>query len=175
MYVYDAGGQRVAQIAVSELTGLAQPVSATVYLGDVQATDPDTAVTSVGDVEATRFVTFGGATVATHTVTPTASSWALLFGIARQKQERHVAGTTHPGGYLASQADAQAVLTAAHNGQVRYLGPFQNGGIVIKTKTVTGTHVNPRLGVSQRTNIFWIKGTNRPSIVPISRRWRMRR
>ncbi len=80
VYVYDAGGQRVAQIKVSELTGSATPVSATVYLGDVQATDANTASTSVGDVAATRFVTFGGATVATHTVTSTQSSWALLFG-----------------------------------------------------------------------------------------------
>ncbi len=80
LYVYDAGGQCVAQIKVSALDETATPIEATVYLGDVQATDPNTGSTSVGDVEATRFVTFGGATVATHTVKPTGSTWALLFG-----------------------------------------------------------------------------------------------
>jgi RHS repeat-associated protein len=80
VYVYDASGQRVAQIAVSELTSSATPVSATIYVGDAEGTDADTATTDPDDVSATRFITFGGATVATVTVTTTATSWSLLFG-----------------------------------------------------------------------------------------------
>jgi YD repeat-containing protein len=80
VYVYDASGQRVAQIAVSELTSSATPVSATIYVGDAEGTDADTATTDPDDVSATRFITFGGATVATVTATTAATTWSLLFG-----------------------------------------------------------------------------------------------
>ncbi len=79
VYVYDASGQRVAQVQVSELTTEASPVAASVYVGDVQVDDADAAVP--GGVTGTRFVTFGGATVATVTVTNGGEpDWALLFG-----------------------------------------------------------------------------------------------
>jgi RHS repeat-associated protein len=80
VYVYDASGQRVAQIAVSELTPSATPVSATIYVGDAEGTDADTATTDPDDVSATRFITFGGATVATVTATTATTMWSLLFG-----------------------------------------------------------------------------------------------
>jgi RHS repeat-associated protein len=79
VYLYDAGGQRVAQVKVSELTTSADPVSATVYLGATEVTDPNTA--TEGPLDATRFYTFGGATVATATSTAGAAPvWSLLLG-----------------------------------------------------------------------------------------------
>src|SRR5690606_5923060 len=56
VYLYDAGGQRVAQIAVGDL-GNPAPVSATAYFGATQVTDPDAAV--AGALDATRYFTFG--------------------------------------------------------------------------------------------------------------------
>jgi hypothetical protein len=61
VYVYDASGQRVAQLQVSELSTDATAVAASVYVGDVQVDDADATVT--GHVTGTRFVSFGGATV----------------------------------------------------------------------------------------------------------------
>ena len=79
VYVYDASGQRVAQVQVSELTTSASPVAVSVYVGDVQVDDADATVT--GHVTGTRYVSFGGATVATVTVTGGgAPQWSLLFG-----------------------------------------------------------------------------------------------
>jgi RHS repeat-associated protein len=79
VYVYDAAGQRVAQVQVSELTTSALPVAASVYVGDVQVDDADATLT--GHVSGTRYVSFGGATVATVTVTDGgAPSWSLMFG-----------------------------------------------------------------------------------------------
>jgi RHS repeat-associated protein len=80
VYLYDAGGQRVAQLKVGSLAS-PSPQSATVYLGATEATDANTALGVTGDVTATRFYTFGGATVATATAaTGGPVSWALLFG-----------------------------------------------------------------------------------------------
>ena len=79
VYVYDASGQRVAQLQVSELSTEASPVAVSVYVGDVQVDDADATLT--GHVTGTRYVTFGGATVATVTVTDGgAPQWSLMFG-----------------------------------------------------------------------------------------------
>lgn len=64
VYVYDASGQRVAQLGLGE-GGVAG--SATAYVGGGQVTDPDTSVAATGDTNATRYYTFGGATVAVRT------------------------------------------------------------------------------------------------------------
>ncbi len=74
MYVYDAAGQRVAQVQVSELSTAASPVAASVYVGDVQVDDADATV--AGQVTGTRFVSFGGATVANGGD----PQWSLMFG-----------------------------------------------------------------------------------------------
>jgi RHS repeat-associated protein len=80
VYVYDASGQRVAQLKVGSLASPA-PQSATVYLGATEVTDADTASGSTGVVSATRFITFGGSTVATATAaTGGPVTWSLLFG-----------------------------------------------------------------------------------------------
>ncbi len=59
-YVYDASGQRVVKIGVTAAT-------ATAYLGATEVTDPDTDAAASGDLEATRYYTMGGATVALRT------------------------------------------------------------------------------------------------------------
>ncbi len=79
VYVYDASGQRVAQVQVSELSTEASPVAASAYVGDVQVDDADATV--AGQVTGTRYVSFGGATVATVTVTNGGDpAWSLMFG-----------------------------------------------------------------------------------------------
>ena len=64
VYVYEASGQRVAQVRLGE-GGVAG--SATAYVGGGQVTDPDTSGGVTGDTTATRYYTFGGATVAVRT------------------------------------------------------------------------------------------------------------
>ena len=64
VYVYDASGQRVAQVGLSEGEAAG---SATAYVGGGQVTDPDTSMGVTGDTTATRYYTFGGATVAVRT------------------------------------------------------------------------------------------------------------
>ena len=79
VYVYDASGQRVAQLQVTELSTQATPVAVSVYVGDVQVDDADATLT--GHVTGTRYVSSGGATVATVTVTDGgAPQWSLMFG-----------------------------------------------------------------------------------------------
>ena len=70
--------QRVAQIVVNELTPAAVASKVTVYVGDVEVTDATPGTT--GGLTATRFLTFGGATVATVTTDGSATSWSLLLG-----------------------------------------------------------------------------------------------
>ncbi len=85
------------------------------------------------------------------------------------KQARHLAGTAKGGGYLNSVEDAQKVLDAVHSGEAVYLGKTNSGHPVFRYSGVTGTNVNAGVGISgQPTNIFMIKGTSNPSVVPIS-------
>ena len=94
--------------------------------------------------------------------------------VSRQKQARHVAGTMEwrrggRGGYFKTHEDAQAVLNAARNGNATLLGANGKGFPVVQYHGVTGFNNNPRAGyMNQPTNIFVIKGTNKPSVVPIS-------
>lgn len=63
--VYDASGQRVAQVELDDpATSATFEGVATVYLGASEATDPDTRSNRTGDVTATRSYILGGATVA---------------------------------------------------------------------------------------------------------------
>jgi len=96
--------------------------------------------------------------------------------ISRQKQGRHVQGDPlHDGtgkSYLNSQADAQRVLDAYHSGDATVLGRTSNGNIVVRYDGVTGYNNNPGAGfLDQPTNVFMIKGTRSPSIVPINPNW----
>ncbi|MFG0382588.1 filamentous hemagglutinin N-terminal domain-containing protein [Pseudomonas sp. zbq_18] len=94
-----------------------------------------------------------------------------------QKQLRHIAGTQQleargGGGFLNSVSDAQKVLDAYHAGQVKILGRNAQGFPVVKFEGITGTNVNLGVGITdQATNVFIIKGTKSPSIVPTNPNW----
>jgi RHS repeat-associated protein len=100
-----------------------------------------------------------------------------LSGLSRkisvQKQARHIAGTARPGGgFLNSVDDAQAVLDAVHSGEATFLGTSRAGHQVYRFNGVTGTNVNLGAGITgQPTNVFMIKGTASPSVVPTSPLW----
>lgn len=89
------------------------------------------------------------------------------------KQQRHLQGSAGKGkGFLNSMQDAQSVLDAVHNGQAQFLGNTNNGFPVFKYSNITGTNVNLGAGFPvQPTNVFIIKGTTRPSIVPTNPLW----
>ncbi len=105
---------------------------------------------------------------------------AQLLRISRkvsQKQLRHVAGRSEwaargKPSYMRSVEDAQTVLDAAHSGSARVLGTTKNGHVVVMYDGVTGFNHNPAAGfVDQPTNVFLIKGTAHPSVVPTSPAW----
>jgi hypothetical protein len=101
---------------------------------------------------------------------------SLSKSISRQKQLRHLVGTTenakNGGGYMNNLQDAQKVLDAVHSGAAQYLGTTKNGHVVVKYIQVTGTNVNKAAGITnQQTNVFMIKGTASPSVVPINPMW----
>ncbi|MFJ5288967.1 polymorphic toxin-type HINT domain-containing protein [Streptomyces sp. NPDC088348] len=91
--------------------------------------------------------------------------------ISSQKQGRHIIGGRgyKGGGYFNSEGDAQAVLDAYHSGTAQVMGITKTGNIQIRVPSVVGYDNNPamnRLGVP--TNIFMIKGTKSPSVVPMN-------
>lgn len=96
---------------------------------------------------------------------------AMIGQIAKrvsQKQFRHVLGRKEyrGGSYFKSRADAQKVLDAYHAGAAPELGKTSRGHLLIKYHGVTGTNVNRGKGIAQPTNVFMIKGTKSPSVVP---------
>jgi RHS repeat-associated protein len=91
--------------------------------------------------------------------------------ISRQKQDRHILNGNgyKGGGYFNSHADAQAVLDAYHGGKAQVMGLTKTGNIQIRVPGVTGYDNNPRAGrLGVPTNIFMIKGTKSPSVVPMN-------
>ncbi len=90
-----------------------------------------------------------------------------------QKQARHLNLTAKQGGgYLNTINDAQKVLDAVHSGEAIFLGVNKAGNPVFRYSGVTGTNVNIGAGISgQPTNVFIVKGTTSPSIVPTSPAW----
>ncbi len=90
-----------------------------------------------------------------------------------QKQNRHIEGRPEyrGGGTMASKADAQEVLDAYHSNNVQILGKNDQGFPVVQYTGVTGNN-SPGAGyVDQATNVFIIKGTASPSIVPTNPNW----
>jgi hypothetical protein len=93
------------------------------------------------------------------------------------KQARHIFGTQAyaargSGGYLNSMDDAQAVLDAYQSGSAAVIGKSAQGFPIVEFNGVTGTNVNVAAGFpNQPTNIFMIKGTVRPSVVPMQPNW----
>lgn len=92
-----------------------------------------------------------------------------------QTQGRHVLGSpTHKDdkSYFLQARDAQHVLDAFHDGSAEVLGFKSNGDIVVRVESVTGFNNSPLNGYfDQPTNVFFIKGTVRPSVVPCNPHW----
>ncbi|MDW3221266.1 MAG: hypothetical protein R8F63_21875 [Acidimicrobiales bacterium] len=89
---------------------------------------------------------------------------ALTAQISRQKQLRHLHPTVEHGGYFLDSVDAQRVLDAVHDGSAEILGRRRAGHIVVRVEDVLGTHVSGDRVLT--TDVFLIKGTARPSVVP---------
>ncbi|HEX8620555.1 MAG TPA: LysM peptidoglycan-binding domain-containing protein [Allosphingosinicella sp.] len=102
---------------------------------------------------------------------------SLPATIARQRQERHILGSrlyAGRGGYLRSLDEAQEVLDAARGGNATFVGMHKDGPVV-RFDGVTGYNHNPRSGFPhQPTNLFYLKGSDRVSVVPMSPDWRPR-
>lgn len=116
----------------------------------------------------TFYVLAGDVPVLVHNSTPCISTKLS------QKQYRHVEGRPEFGGgsYLKSFNDGEQVLDAYHAGRTTVLGTTKEGHTVIRYDGVTGYNNNPGAGyVDQPTNVFMIKGTAKPSIVPTNPNW----
>ncbi len=111
------------------------------------------------------------------TGSPTGASGGGIVGLSRrisaQKQARHIAGTAPEGkGYLNNLEDAQTVLNAVHSGEATFLGVTNAGHQIYRFNGVTGINVNLGAGITaQPTNVFMIKGTISPSVVPTNPNW----
>lgn len=95
--------------------------------------------------------------------------------ISVQKQNRHVAGTREyrGSGVFKSREDAQRVLEAYHSEAAKIIGKNAKGQPIVRFDGVTGVNINRGAGVTnQPTNVFLIKGTKNPSVVPINPKWR---
>ncbi len=117
------------------------------------------------DVVPPRFITTGGGV--------TIDRLAVNTSISAQRQGRHVLGARQyaGGSYFMSADDAQRVLDDFHSGAAEILG-VKGNDIVIRTPNVTGFNVNLGAGFpNQATNVFFIKGTRSPSVVPYNPAW----
>jgi len=111
---------------------------------------------------------------------PAPLNWAntdfpgIATKVSQQKQFRHV--NSRPeyrgGGHFDCADDAQRVLDAFHSGKATIIGHTAQGYPVVRFNGVTGTNVNVGAGFpNQPTNVFIIKGTTHPSVVPTSPAW----
>lgn len=101
---------------------------------------------------------------------------AINKDVSVQKQQRHLVqpGQGQPKkSYLLSLEDAQKILDLYRSGRVDILGYRGHPpGPVVRVPGVTGYNNNSAHGfIGQPTNVFWIKGTRSPSVVPISPLW----
>lgn len=113
-----------------------------------------------------RFITTGAGT--------TIDRLAVNTSISAQRQGRHVLGARQYGGgsYFNSADDAQGVLDAFHSGGAQVLGTKGND-IVVRVPGITGFNHNPGAGFpNQATNVFFIKGSSSPSVVPYNPAWK---
>jgi hypothetical protein len=108
----------------------------------------------------------------------TVADFQLVANQVSQKQLRHIAGRAEHvarggGSYLANLGDAQKMLDAYHSGTATILGKSPGGFPIVRFEGVTGINVNVGAGFpSQPTNVFIIKGTASPSVVPTNPTWR---
>ncbi|MDC0435017.1 hypothetical protein OAM69_05180 [bacterium] len=96
--------------------------------------------------------------------------------ISEQKQFRHLKGANYKGaGYMRSMDDAQKVFSDFRTGRTPVVGKTPgSGNPVVRNNDVIGVNVYNKsesgatLTVEQDTNLFMIKGTSSPSVVPIN-------
>ena len=73
---------------------------------------------------------------------------------------------------MRSKEDAQKVLDEWHAGGLEILGKDNQGFPVVRSSNITGTNINRGAGFpNQPTDVFIIKGTKSPSIVPANPHW----
>lgn len=105
------------------------------------------------------------------------ADFAEVGALISNKQLRHIAGRPElaargGGSFLDSMADAQAVLDAYRSGSATILGRSSQGFPVVRVNGISGTNVNIGAGIAnQPTNVFIIKGTAHPSVVPTNPNW----
>jgi hypothetical protein len=95
---------------------------------------------------------------------------ALAERVSRQKQLRHLRDSPmhRHGGYFDEAADAQRVLDAVHDGSADVFGITPGQDLLVRYDGVTGVHVSKGdVEVVVETTTFAIKGTARPSVVPV--------
>jgi hypothetical protein len=115
-----------------------------------------------------------GSNLNPHTNTLTSADFPKIGPVISQKQNRHIQGRQEfrGGGTLSSRADAQKVLDAYHNGTAEILGSNNQGFPIVRFDGVTGMNNNVKYGIeNQPTNVFIVKGTASPSIVPTNPNW----
>lgn len=101
---------------------------------------------------------------------------AVLRGgtrISLQRQGRHVLGDRNynGGSYFNSADDAQGVLDAFHGGGAEVMG-VKGNDIVVRVSDTAGFNHNPGAGFPhQPTNVFFIKGSTSPRVVPYNPTW----
>ena len=109
-------------------------------------------------------------------VASSSTAFSSISTQVSQKQLRHIheRNEYRGGGYLNNLQDAQAVLDALHSGNAVLLGYSRQGFPIVRVDSVVGTNVNLGAGiVSQPTNVFMIKGTAHPSVVPMNPNWNL--
>lgn len=78
-------------------------------------------------------------------------------------------GQPPTGSVMQSQVDAQRVLDAYRSGQTTVVGQTRNGDPIVRLNEVTGRYrneLNTGRVIDEPSNVFIIKGTKSPSIVP---------
>ncbi|MGW2542435.1 polymorphic toxin-type HINT domain-containing protein, partial [Kitasatospora sp. NPDC001574] len=120
----------------------------------------------------TYYVLAGNTPVLVHNSTP-GGDCGISTKLS-QKQYRHIQGRSEygGGGYFTNVKDAHDVLAAYHAKRATVLGRTSEGHLVVRYDGVTGYNNNPGVNIyDQPTNVFMIKGTSSPSIVPINPNW----
>jgi RHS repeat-associated protein len=166
-----ASGKRTDSFTYNGVKEVAKAGGANEQIAENIATFTDASISMVG-VGLASIVTRSCAKAAPKLAVEASEGLTNGLGktISVQKQARHLAGTTKPGGgFLNSKEDAQAVLDAVHSGNATFLGTSKTGYQIYRFNGVTGTNVNLGVGITgQPTNVFLIKGTTSPSVVPTS-------
>lgn len=154
----------LAERAVSQAAGDEVGIAAPPVVGGDAATTL-VSLTSTPSGTPARSIDSGGTIIDRASIRTTVSA---------QRQGRHVLGDRlyNGGGYFRDAGSPQRVLDAFHDGSAQVLGVTRNGHVVVRVPSVTGFNNNPAAGfVDQATNVFFIKGSSSPSVVPTNPNW----